>query len=53
VVEVINTPRPLPSPTVPELEQAPEEEPEELPEEPEPEPTPGPRVQAGGSPVSI
>jgi hypothetical protein len=53
VVEVINTPRPLPSPTVPELEQAPEEMPEELPEEPEPEPTPGPRAQAGGSPVSI
>jgi hypothetical protein len=53
VVEVIRTPRPLPSPTVPELEQAPEEEPEAPPEEPEPEPTPGPRVQAGGSPVSI
>jgi len=53
VVEVVNTPRPLPSPTVPELEQGDEEEPEEMPEEPEPEPTPGRRIQAGGSPVSI
>jgi hypothetical protein len=53
VVETVNTPPPLPSPTVPELEQGNEEEPEELPEEPEPEPTPGGRGQAGGSPVSI
>lgn len=53
VVEVVNTPQPLPSPTVPELEQGNEEEPEEVPEEPEPEPTPGRRVQSGGRPVSI
>lgn len=54
VVETVNTPRPLPSPTVPELEQGDdEEEPEEMPEEPEPEPTPEARSQAGGSPVSI
>ena len=54
VVEVM-TPLPLPSPTVPELEQGNEEdvEPEEVPEEPEPEPTPGGRSQAGGKPVSI
>lgn len=53
VVEIVNTPRPLPSPTVPELEQGNEEEPEEVPEEPEPEPTPGRRDQSGGRPVSI
>jgi hypothetical protein len=53
VVEIVNTPRPLPSPTVPELEQSDEEVPEEMPEEPEPEPTPRARSQAGGSPVSI
>jgi hypothetical protein len=53
VLETVNTPRPLPSPTVPELEQDDEEEPEEVPEEPEPEPTPGGRTQAGGNPVSI
>lgn len=53
VVESVNTPRPLPSPTVPELEQGNEEEPEEVPEEPEPEPTPGRRDQRGGRPVSI
>jgi len=53
VVEIVNTPRPLPSPTVPELEQGNEEEPEEVPEEPEPEPTPGRRDQRGGRPVSI
>ncbi len=55
MVEVINTPRPLPSPTVPELEQGDEEdlEPEEVPEEPELEPTPEVRSQAGGRPVSI
>ncbi len=55
VVEVVNTPPPLPSPTVPELEQGDEEgvEPEEVPEEPEPEPTPEVRSQAGGRPVSI
>jgi hypothetical protein len=42
VVEIVNTPRPLPTPTVPELEQGDEEAPEEMPEEPpEPEPTPG------------
>jgi hypothetical protein len=52
VVEIVNTPRPLPSPTVPELEQG-NEEPEEVPEEPEPEPTPGRRDQSGGRPVSI
>ena len=53
VVEIVNTPRPLPSPTVPELEQSDEEVPEEMPEEPEPEPTPRARSQVGGSPVSI
>jgi hypothetical protein len=53
VVEIVNTPRPLPSPTVPELEQGNEEEPEEMPEEPEPEPTPGGPGQAGGRRVSI
>ena len=53
VVEIVNTPRPLPSPTVPELEQGNEEEPEEMPEEPAPEPTPGGPGQTGGRPVSI
>ena len=53
VVEMVNTPRPLPSPTVPELEQGNEPPPEEMPEEPEPEPTPGGPGQAGGRPVSI
>ncbi|MEP6471644.1 MAG: hypothetical protein ABJC28_06475, partial [Acidobacteriota bacterium] len=53
VVEIVNTPRPFPSPTVPELEQGNEEQPEEVPEEPEPEPTPGRRAQSGGRPVSI
>lgn len=53
VVEIVGTPRPLPSPTVPELEQGDEEQPEEVPEEPEPEPTPGRRAQSGGRPVSI
>ena len=53
VVEIVSTPRPLPSPTVPELEQGNEEQPEEVPEEPEPEPTPGRGAQSGGRPVSI
>jgi len=52
-VEIVNTPWPLPTPTVPELEQGDEEEPEEMPEEPEPEPTPDGGNQPGGSPVSI
>jgi hypothetical protein len=53
VVEIVNTPPPLPTPTVPELEQGDEEEPQEMPEEPEPEPTPDGGNQPGGSPVSI
>jgi hypothetical protein len=53
VVEIVNTPPPLPSPTVPELERGNEPPPEEMPEEPEPEPTPGGPGQAGGRPVSI